>query len=323
LVDLFAGPGGLDVAARALGIPVVGVEFNPDACATRRAAGLATVQGDVRRFGPADFPEATALAGGPPCQPFSGAGKGEGRSLLAQLQAEAKAMAARQITFAAGMDERSALVLEPLRWILEAADAGRPYRAIVLEQVPQVLPMWQTYAELLRAEGYAAVCGILRAEEHGAPQTRKRAVLVACLDAPAVLPAATRRAHRSGVPQDAGDPALPPWTSMGDVLPDRGDFVVVSNYGTGGDPRNRGRRLSTEPAFTVTGKINRNRVVAPDGTELPRFTPSEAGLLQGFPADYPWAGGDVAQQIGNAVPVQLGRAVLATALAARAVAPAA
>lgn len=34
-------------------------------------------------------------------------------------------------------------------------------------------------------------------------------------------------------------------------------FAVVSNYGTGGDPRNRGVRMSTEPSATVTSKFDR------------------------------------------------------------------
>ncbi|MFW3477377.1 hypothetical protein [Streptomyces microflavus] len=59
-VDLFAGPGGIDLADRAIGI-----EWDANAVATRVAAGLPTVHGDVRDYGPADFPEATRLTGGP------------------------------------------------------------------------------------------------------------------------------------------------------------------------------------------------------------------------------------------------------------------
>lgn len=308
MVDLFAGPGGLDEAARQAGITSTGIEYDKAACETRRAAGHDTVEGDVRAYGPADFPDANMLSGGPPCQGFTVAGLGEGRTILDRLRAEAHAMAARQIVFTEGLDERSSLVLEPLRWALEAADLGRPYRAIVLEQVPQVLPMWETYANLLEAEGYHVAVGILRAEEHGVPQTRRRAVLIANLDHPVTLPAPTHRAYRvhSG--------HLPAPTPMADALPHRGEFTVISNYGTGGDPKKRGRRHSSEPAATVTGRINRNRIVGPDGAEQPRFTPSEAGQLQGFPADYPWSGQDWPQQIGNAVPVGLGRAIIRAAL---------
>lgn len=62
IVDLFAGPGGLDVAAEKLGVPTVGLEWEASACETRRKAGLETVEDDVRRYGPTDFPDANVLA---------------------------------------------------------------------------------------------------------------------------------------------------------------------------------------------------------------------------------------------------------------------
>ncbi|MEU3690288.1 DNA cytosine methyltransferase [Streptomyces narbonensis] len=91
-------------------------------------------------------------------------------------------------------------------------------------------------------------------------------------------------------------------------------FEVICHYGAGGDPRARGRRTSGEPAFLITGKVRRNQVVTPHGTELLRLTPSEAGQLQTFPRGFPWAGRDVTQQIGNAVPPLLGAHILAAAL---------
>jgi DNA (cytosine-5)-methyltransferase 1 len=319
IVDLFAGPGGLDHGAALAGVPSVGIEWDANAVATRIAAGLATVHGDVRRYGPADFPDANMLAGGPPCQTFTVAGSGAGRGVLADVLDAVKRMGARETVDPAVLgDERTGLVLEPLRWALEAADAGRPYEAIVLEQVQQVQQVWDAYAEVLRAEGYSVATGVLRTERHGLPQTRRRAVLVARLGGPVALPEPTRRPYRRGIAQGAGDARLAPWLSMGEALPDRGPFTVISNYGTGGDPKNRGRRSSAEPAFTVTGKIDRFRLVDPDGRELLRFTPSEAGRLQGFPADWPWSGGDIPQQIGNACPGPLAadliRAVMRPAL---------
>ncbi|MEV5854703.1 DNA cytosine methyltransferase [Streptomyces anulatus] len=307
-VELFAGPGGMALGLHAVDIRSTGIEWDANAVATRRAAGLPTIHADVRAHGPADFPNATVLAGGPPCQTFTVAGNGTGRDELDRVIDAVKRMGDRQAIdprdFA---DERTALVLEPLRWALE--DFEHSYNTIILEQVPQALPVWDAYAEVLREEGYSVATGILAAEQYGVPQTRRRAVLIAQLVGEAALPAPTHRPYRKGIPQHEGDPRLLPWVSMGDALDRPQPFTVVSNYGTGGDPKNRGRRTSTEPAFTVTGKISRNRIVDAHGNELPRFTAAEAGVLQGFPADWPWSGNDLAQQVGNACPAPLAAAL--------------
>ena len=321
IVDLFAGPGGLDVAAEKLGVVTVGVEWDSAACTTRRAAGLETVEGDVRRYGPAHFPDADVLAGGPPCQTFTVAGAGAGRRALDDVLTFVDRMVAREsreeITkdLSKMEDERTGLVLEPLRWALEAIDdRDKPYRAIVLEQVPAVLPVWEAYAKALQGEGYSVDCGLLRTEAYGVPQTRKRAVLIARMGSgPAELPKPTHRTYRKGAPRDSGDSKLQPWRTMSDALNRKTPFQVISNYGTGGDPKARGRRGSWEPSATVTGKISRNRVVSLDGAELERFSFSEAGRLQTFPTDYPWSGRDVGQQIGNAVPPRLAMHVLSAA----------
>lgn len=308
-VELFAGPGGMAVGLGVAGIRGVGIEWDANAVATRRAAGLPTIHGDVRAHGPADFPGTTRLAGGPPCQTFSAAGDGSGRLALATILAAVKRMSARDSTPYSFEDERTALVLEPLRWALAAIDLGRPYGTILLEQVQQVQQVWDGYAEALTAEGYHVATGVLATEQYGIPQTRRRAVLIASLRHPVALPAPTHRPYRKGVPQHEGDTRLLPWVSMGDALDRPQPFTVISNYGTGGDPKNRGRRTSAEPAFTVTGKISRNRIVDANGRELPRFSNAEAGQLQSFPADFPWSGNDIAQQVGNACPPLLAAAL--------------
>jgi DNA (cytosine-5)-methyltransferase 1 len=317
MVDLFAGPGGLDVAAHWLGIAVDGIEWDADACATRAAAGLRTWQADVRHHKPADFKTATVLAGGPPCQTYTVAGSGAGRRALEQVLRFVKRMAAGENVkenLAELDDVRTGLVLEPLRWALEAVQDGRPYDAIVLEQVPAVLPVWHAVREALEGVGYKADCGILHTEMFGVPQTRRRAILIARRDRKPSLPSPTHRRYRKGVPATDGDPQLLPWETMSGAVKRESPYVVISNYGTGGDPKLRGRRTSDEPAATVTGKVSRNRLVRPDGTELRRFDQHEAGRLQTFPLDYPWAGRDVSQQIGNAIPPRLAAHVLAAAM---------
>lgn len=323
IVDLFAGPGGLDVAAHWLGIPAHGIEWDDDAYETRKEAGLTTEHGDVRSFGPADFSDANVLAGGPPCQTYTVAGAGSGRRALNEVLSFVKQMAVGvDVTSAIAEleDERTGLVLQPLRWVIESHDLGIPYDAVILEQVPAVLPVWEAMGEVLEGLGYRTACGVLRAEQYGVPQTRRRAILVASREFAPALPRPTHRPYRKGEEIKARVPGLAQWMNMQDtleVVPQglvRGEFEVVSNYGSGGDPRNRGRRRSCEPSATVTGKISRNRIVGSNGAELPRFTNAEAGLLQTFPHDFPWRGNAISQQIGNAIPPRLGAHVLAAAL---------
>lgn len=88
IVDLFAGPGGLDIAAEALGVPSIGVEWEKSTRETRHAAGLRTTEvGDVAKLNPLD-PEvrsARVLTGGPPCQTYSVAGNREGHKALDEV----------------------------------------------------------------------------------------------------------------------------------------------------------------------------------------------------------------------------------------------
>ncbi|MFD6533278.1 DNA cytosine methyltransferase [Streptomyces sp. NPDC060184] len=368
IVDLFAGPGGLDIAATIMdGVESIGVEWDDPTRATRHAAGLlTTTEKNVAALGPCDpeVVEANVLTGGPPCQSFSVAGNREGHKALEDVKRLASCLvghttwtsfdrawqAVKKETDAMS-DDRTGLVLQPLRWIVEAKLRRRkPYEVIVLEQVPTVLPVWKHYVELLRRTGYAAEAHVLHSEDFGVPQARRRAVLIAQWDPRNTLrkvhfPRPTHQRYRKGVERlhapasshdrvgqqtigDAEEAPLP-WVSMGDALGTRRpeQFVMVSNYGSGGDPKDRGRRTSSEPAATVTGKVRRNRLyllkgTGPDdwrdGEELDRLSFEEAGLLQSFPAAYPWRSTDIAQQIGNAIPPRMSLHILSTALRGKA-----
>ncbi|HEY3018643.1 MAG TPA: DNA cytosine methyltransferase, partial [Solirubrobacteraceae bacterium] len=238
VLDLFAGPGGWDLAARRLGLDPVGLELDDHACATRRAAGLRTMQCDVAAVDLDSGWVGLRLAGliaSPPCQAFSMAGSGAGRAALdAYLDAVARTAAgappSRDELDEACHDDRAHLVLEPLRWAL----ALRP-RWVALEQVEPVLPIWEATADALRAAGYGAWTGVLSAERYGVPQTRRRAILLASLDRAVGEPAATHQRYvaprrRDEATESLFEPPEPerivapedrdllPWVSMAEAL---------------------------------------------------------------------------------------------------------
>ncbi|MCZ9338512.1 hypothetical protein NGM37_12065, partial [Streptomyces sp. TRM76130] len=69
-------------------------------------------------------------------------------------------------------DERTGLVLQPLWWVIERSKrpGSEPYRAVILEQVPAVLPVWEAYAEVLASLGYRTMAQPVHTEAFGVPQ---------------------------------------------------------------------------------------------------------------------------------------------------------
>lgn len=341
VLDLCAGPGGWSTALRDLGIAEVGIELDPAACKTRTAAGHTTIRADIAAFCVCRLiGRLKGLIGSPPCQGFSAAGLLKGlsdldliRQLLADLAAgrDTRAHLAPQAA-----DPRSLLVAEPLRYALAAMPDW-----ITLEQVPAVLPLWEETARHLRAAGYHVWTGILNAADYGVPQTRRRAILIAALHHPVHRPEPTHA-------QDADTgvlfgPEREPWVTMAQALGwHRAPMVNTRGQHTGGgfefsstrpawtltkstrswslSAGTRARspiRTIDQPAATLLFGHHMNDVswIDPDGNR-DRLTVPEASVLQGFPPDYPWQGTRTKQfeQIGNAVPPPLARAVLTVAL---------
>lgn len=251
ILNAFAGPGGWCTGVRLAGYdgPMVGLEWDRDACATGHTAGHARVRADVATYPTRPFAGLVdGLIASPPCQAWSAAGDRLGELDRPLVFARIGAFAAgREPDEAQWADERSKLTAEPMRW----AVALRP-PWVALEQVPAVLPLWQYTAELLRGLGYRAWAGILSAEEYGVPQTRKRAILIARRDGqPVGPPAPTHQPYRAGRAYDTEHglfgPPLPPPVSMADALGWDGDGTVMRN----GNQANACTRSIDEPAGTL------------------------------------------------------------------------
>ena len=226
VLDLFAGPGGWDQGLAELGFAgnMIGVEWDESACATAEAAGHPRMCADVSKLNPFMFRGTRGHICSPPCQGFSAAGKGQGRidaklllDGIAAVRTYSDAVALIASLHDQMKDSRSVLVLEPLRYALALTPSW-----LAWEQVPAVLPIWEACAVVLRRLGYTVQVAVVNAEQHGVPQTRRRAILTARSPwmtkehGAAALPAPT---HSKFYPRTPGKRDFGVrWLSMADAL---------------------------------------------------------------------------------------------------------
>lgn len=176
--DLFSGAGGLSLGLQMAGVTVVmGCDINPEAAETHahHFPGLslnadlgdpATVQkvGETLRAAGIDI-----LGGGPPCQPFSKAGRAKIRHRV-------------QHHLRDPYDERRDL------WqsFVEIAEIARP-RAVIMENVPDMaldaeMFILRSIAKRLEDADYSVDFRIVATSDYGVPQFRQRLIMVALRD---------------------------------------------------------------------------------------------------------------------------------------------
>lgn len=276
--------------------------------------------------------ELSVLIGGPPCQPFSTAGKREGFN-----------------------DPRSS----PLRGFIRSINELKP-RAFVMEEVPGLessrlvhIPIsergkralkpeeeegsaFKEVIRMLESTGYKFVHGRLNAADYGAPQVRERLVFIGLRDGTPSLPPPTHSLSTTG---DLFTSSLLPWNTYweatadlsqdGDsanfsekiadymrVIPPGGHWrqlpedvipmAMGGAYEAGGGKMGFYRRLAwDEPSPTVVTSPLQKGTIFGHPEQLRPLSISEYKRIQGFPDDWflPGSNMDRYKLIGNAVSV--------------------
>jgi DNA (cytosine-5)-methyltransferase 1 len=327
-VDLFCGAGGLTHGFVCEGLPVVaGIDLDPacrfpyetnnDARFLERDITTVTPAELRNLFGDADV---TILAGCAPCQPFS--------TYAQRYESD-------------GKDGKWGLLYEFAR----LTEGAKP-DVITMENVPTVAKhaVFHDFVDTLRRLGYQVWFGVVDSSKYGVPQVRRRMVLLASrhgvirmIEPTHEEPKTVRQAIGRLRALYAGESAPRDKLHASSKLSHRNlERIRVSKPGgtwrdwpqdlvsdchkaeTGRTyPGVYGRMEWDKPAPTVTTQcygFGNGRFGHPEQDRA--ISLREAAILQSFPRDYAFVpkGGEVnfnalGRLIGNAVPVDLGRAI--------------
>lgn len=308
-IDLFAGAGLLGYSFKELGFrTALAVEADPRARATfMENVGADAMGNDVRNVHSGIC--ADLLLAGPPCQGFSTLGKRD------------------------HFDERNALSLCVADWAATSKPA-----VVVIENVPPFLKsrFWRTLKRRMRSQGYESAEWILNAADFGAPQLRMRAFgIFSRIGLPSV-PTPTAKIHKTVREAFDGLPLKPHVDGL-HVAPVPGALALArfKNIPPKGDKRDVVRRAPhlCPPSWSRMGcqatdvwgrmdfdapantlrcsfqNASKGRYIHP--TEHRVLTLREGARIQGIPDSWEFHGDrtSIARQIGNGVPLALGRAV--------------
>lgn len=346
VISFFSGAMGLDLGLEQAGLHIrICQDFDESCVKTIEANGKNAVLGDIRNIRPEDILNKTGLkqgepflvCGGPPCQPFSTAGKRLGIN-----------------------DPRGSLFMDYIRMI----NYIRP-RFFIMENVKGIMssplksnldkPLDEnspkTVLDVILSEfnklEYKTVYGILDAVNYGVPQFRERFVLIGSRDYEDIfLPIPTNfQMHQNkemlwkttgdvikDLEKNPGECAsfssdrlkylrmIPEGGNWKDLPKDILEKAMGGAYSSGGGKVGFYRRLSySQPSPTVvTSPVQKATMMCHPTQDRP-LSIKEYARLQQFPEDWNFVGTTSAKyrQIGNAVPVGLakaiGKAIIATA----------
>lgn len=341
VLSLFSGAGGLDLGLELAGLDVeLGIEKTNSAYASKKSFDAIRDKGifhhlyandkfeealetyennfqksvyihnkNIRKV--KNFPQkADIIVGGPPCPGFSAAGP-------------------RLVD-----DPRNFLYLHYIRALMQVQP-----KFFVMENVKGMLSLgkgevFEQIKQDFEAAGYRVFVKLLNSRDFGVPQIRERVFLVGVredIDFEYVFPEPT---HCEGL---LYKPYVTLKEAIGDLEENPGPYFTGS-YSSIFMSRNRkkkwneqsftiqasGRQAPIHPGGSPMTKIEKNKWVFPDGEENNRrLSVREISRIQTFPDWFKFSDGSskkkistnghlnkVYTQIGNAVPVELGRAVI-------------
>lgn len=333
-ISLFSGAMGLDIGLMKAGIRFeIGQDVDSYCVQTMEFNGHKGLLGDIRDISSRELLDLSGMntgepfliCGGPPCQPFSTAGKRRGIN-----------------------DPRGSLFLDFVRMI----DEIRP-RFFVMENVKGLMsaPLKDSSGSSLKTKAldiileefhrlrYKTVYGVLDAVNYGAPQFRERFVLVGSRDSEEIfLPVPTHfHIHQNAACR---------WRTLGEairdiedcpgecesfsesrlrylrMIPEGGNWrslpaelippAMGGAYASGGGKVGFYRRLSySQPSPTVvTSPVQKATMMCHPTRDRP-LSVAEYARIQQFPPDWKLMGtlASKYRQIGNAVPVGLAQAI--------------
>jgi DNA (cytosine-5)-methyltransferase 1 len=327
-VDLFCGAGGLTHGFKLEGVPVAaGIDIDP-ACRFpyEKNNKAKFVERDVSNVMPAELnalfgdADLKILAGCAPCQPFS--------------------IYTRRYEHS-GKDGRWELLYEFARLV-----NGTQPDVITMENVPAVAnhDVFRDFFDTLKRLGYDVWFNVVDSSQYGVPQTRRRMVLLASrhgdirmIEPTTNAPITVRQAIGSLRTLRAGEAAPGDKLHVSSTLSEKNlkRIKVSKPGGTWRDwpehliadchraesgrtyPGVYGRMEWDKPAPTITTQcygFGNGRFGHPEQDRA--ITLREAAIIQSFPRDYAFIPDDgevsfksLGRLIGNAVPVELSRAI--------------
>ncbi len=348
IISLFSGALGLDLGLEKAGFKtVVAVENNKHACETIRLnrKDIKVIERDIHQVSTQAIleaanlkvGEATIVSGGPSCQTFSTAGSRNSFN-------DPRGGLFREFLRIVREARPRFFVMENVPGMLSAAIRHRPLK----ERGPGFPPLHpdeelgsalRLILEELKKTGYYVVFDVLSAADFGVPQTRERVIFIGSRDGELIaipkpshseykLEAKKRWVTLEKAIRNLNDDQpefvqLPPKSkkylvdvpeggNWKDLSPQKQSEAMGKAYNSWGGRVGFFRRLSwNKPSPSLTTSPISKATMLCHPTELRPLSVKEYTRIQQFPKSWKFAGSTAQKymQIGNAVPIGLGKAI--------------